>query len=1085
MSYTEKQANAELRKIAEGKLPATKAELTRIIENLSVETSGQKTVLYSGMNMNEIEKLAKDPKLRMLNNTEAYQFVNKLKSNKAFIDAWGKITGDTKPNFDDYNSQVGKFIGGEDPANGKPRKMGAWDIISKNFAKETNGEVVALIGKNAKVGRVFFQTEFEALKHNSNVTKINGVDKLAYMLGLDLKDQYQLDKMKLESQAILLTGKNINDITQKDMEAILKNKDFAESFKDIVTKYKPEELPKFYKHLNKIGTLGSMLGFSVALYNTSEAYNNGNPELAKEIMGEYVSESAGGIVGGSAFSMGTFMLLGAAGITVSAPVAIATALITSIAGGIAGSDIASYLYKSRDVLSYFFNPWDENWQGRDQEWLEEFKNFWSPYLDNLGDDFSKTLQETKDFYNEIAGFWKDFFGFGDDTPRTPGDLTDTFNNYVSSTIIYRDPLVLDLNNDGIQTINLQNSNTFFDLGLNEALNLKNQSLSNKTGWISKEDGFLVTDRNNDGKINDISEMFGNSKMDGFTALRNEFDSNKDGIINSNDENFNNLKIWIDGNSNGITDKDELKTLEELGIKSIDLGSKNTNYDNNGNKIVYTSNFTKQDGTTGAIANVNFRSDAINTNFTGEYNLSLDAILLPHLRGYGKVADTHIKISQDDEFAKFVKEFGAQSITDIKNNFGIFLAHWTGLSDIWKQGGITHADLTNDDKAWISEALSNKLNFSSRIEEAYKSGNNATGIGYGVSYLNNFFNNILNDYLPKFIMQAKFADAFGGSYYNVNADKIIVTDKQTLISSLESFLNKADFETSFELFKIVKKFKDELNLGGTNFANLEGIKKDIMNGIFAESSNTGEFLLGTSANETLNGSNKDDYIIGNEGNDYLYGGAGNDTYIFGRGDGNDTIYNQDNSKDRTDIIKFKEGITKEDLIFERTNNGYDLLIKIKDGTDSITVNNMFVSPDAIGVFNQSNFINGLEFGDGSSMSAEEMKARILVNPNSSNQVYGFSTDDIIKGNENDNYLYAHSGNDIAYGYAGNDYIYGGAGNDTLYGGEGNDQIYGGNDNDIIFGNEGNDTLNGEAGDDILEGNEGNDYLYGGAGNDTYI
>ena len=46
MGYTIEQANTELRKIAEGKLPATKAELNRIIENLSMETSGQKTVLY-------------------------------------------------------------------------------------------------------------------------------------------------------------------------------------------------------------------------------------------------------------------------------------------------------------------------------------------------------------------------------------------------------------------------------------------------------------------------------------------------------------------------------------------------------------------------------------------------------------------------------------------------------------------------------------------------------------------------------------------------------------------------------------------------------------------------------------------------------------------------------------------------------------------------------------------------------------------------------------------------------------------------------------------------------------------------------
>jgi hypothetical protein len=43
VNLTLEQTNAELRKMVEGKLPATKTELTRIIENLSVETSGQKT----------------------------------------------------------------------------------------------------------------------------------------------------------------------------------------------------------------------------------------------------------------------------------------------------------------------------------------------------------------------------------------------------------------------------------------------------------------------------------------------------------------------------------------------------------------------------------------------------------------------------------------------------------------------------------------------------------------------------------------------------------------------------------------------------------------------------------------------------------------------------------------------------------------------------------------------------------------------------------------------------------------------------------------------------------------------------------
>ncbi len=33
---------------------------------------------------------------------------------------------------------------------------------------------------------------------------------------------------------------------------------------------------------------------------------------------------------------------------------------------------------------------------------------------------------------------------------------------------------------------------------------------NKTGWLSSEDGFLVSDNNSNGVIDDLSEMFGST-----------------------------------------------------------------------------------------------------------------------------------------------------------------------------------------------------------------------------------------------------------------------------------------------------------------------------------------------------------------------------------------------------------------------------------------------------------------------------------------------------------------------------------------------------------------------------------------------
>ncbi|QIX86615.1 hypothetical protein [Campylobacter ureolyticus] len=60
----------------------------------------------------------------------------------------------------------------------------------------------------------------------------------------------------------------------------------------------------------------------------------------------------------------------------------------------------------------------------------------------------------------------------------------------------------------------------------------------------------------------------------FTLLK-EFDTNKDGIIDSKDN--HNLALWIDSNKDGITNKDELIYLKDINspIKQIELNSLDT------------------------------------------------------------------------------------------------------------------------------------------------------------------------------------------------------------------------------------------------------------------------------------------------------------------------------------------------------------------------------------------------------------------------------------------------------------------------------------------------------------------------------
>jgi len=122
------------------------------------------------------------------------------------------------------------------------------------------------------------------------------------------------------------------------------------------------------------------------------------------------------------------------------------------------------------------------------------------------------------------------------------------------------PIVIDLNGDGIKTIARADSQGTFDLlGTGKAIH---------SGWISGDDGFLAVDSNQNGIIDDISELFGGvNQGEGFARLA-EFDTNGDGWVDINDAGFANLLIWQDKNGNHQTDPGELISLGDAGIARL-------------------------------------------------------------------------------------------------------------------------------------------------------------------------------------------------------------------------------------------------------------------------------------------------------------------------------------------------------------------------------------------------------------------------------------------------------------------------------------------------------------------------------------
>nr|NCS31076.1 hypothetical protein [Microcystis aeruginosa F13-15] len=164
-----------------------------------------------------------------------------------------------------------------------------------------------------------------------------------------------------------------------------------------------------------------------------------------------------------------------------------------------------------------------------------------------------------------------------------------------------DPLVLDLNYDGIKLTNLATASTFFDID--------GDGYTENTAWVSPQDGILTIDLNGDGKINNITEIFseryGNGTAKSGIEALTPLDSNKNGIISAADDQFNQILVWQDLNQDGISQPNELKTLTQHGITSINLNGLPTETIQDGNIIRTRSLFNRNDGTIGQIADVAF------------------------------------------------------------------------------------------------------------------------------------------------------------------------------------------------------------------------------------------------------------------------------------------------------------------------------------------------------------------------------------------------------------------------------------------------------------------------------------------------
>ena len=626
------------------------------------------------------------------------------------------------------------------------------------------------------------------------------------------------------------------------------------------------------------------------------------------------------------------------------------------------------------------------------------------------------------------------------------------------------PIIIDMNGDGVNATKLA-------AGIHKAIyfDLDGNGFAEKTAWVDAYDALLVLDKNGNGKIDNGTELFGNHSLDaegkksfadGYAALA-AYDENQDGKIDAQDTVYAQLQIWRDMNQDGISETDELMSLAEAGIISIDLNAQILNErDAQGNLISHRGTVNFADGREAIAEDIWFQVNTAQSKYIGEkIQISAEIQALPNVQAFGNVVDLHMAMQKDKHLTQLVEQY-IKANQEGANNTKVLLEEliyqWTDAAEIdphSRDPKKVYGHVLDARKLVSLENLTGK-SFSGTWCWGEKDPNPH---GLAAPILNAEFEKFAQYVHSHILLQtAQYQHLLMPIMFAIlNADNQDQSlNWQALAQHFEAQIEQGNISAAQEEYQLIKYFftyssayqntlQDYFVQNINDYYRL--FEAEILDSSIAgdetnnnlNGSNEADIIYGKAGDDKLYGNNGNDLLNGGAGNDYLNGGYGNDTYVFAKGHGQDVIYDYE-TKTNIDRIVFND-IQRAEAIFRQ--EGYHLIIQTS-AEDSVKIQDYFYS--------NTYKIEVFQFAD-QTFSLEELMENGLT----------------LHGTEsNDSYQY----------WQGKGIVYAGAGDDVLRGADKDDELHGEAGDDKLYGNNGNDILNGGAGNDRLEG---------GYGNDTYV